>query len=97
MRGRAGAVIGYPLMPERFATNIDLSGQVSRWVEKTPLTAAFPALTVMFLDACFAFSHWSILRSKKGIDAARPAASAWAIIIGFTAVTVGFIVFSLCM
>lgn len=76
MRGRAGAVIGYPLMPERFATNIDLSGQVSRWVEKTPLTAAFPALTVMFLDACFAFSHWSILRSKKGIDAARPAVSA---------------------
>ncbi len=71
-------VIGYTLMPERFATNIDLSGQVSRWVEKTPLTAAFPALTIMFLDACFAFSHWSILRSKKGIDAARPAVSAWA-------------------
>lgn len=71
-------VVGYPLMPERIATNIDLSGQVSHWMEKAPLTAAFPLLTVVFLDACFAFSHWSILRSKKGVDAARPAASAWA-------------------
>ena len=71
-------VVGYPLMPERIATNIDLSGQVAHWVDKTPLTAAFPFLTVVFLDACFAFSHWMILRSKKGVDAARPAASAWA-------------------
>lgn len=71
-------VVGYPIMPERIATNIDLSGQVSNWVEKTPLTAAFPFLTVAFLDACFVFAHWSILRSKKGVDAARPAASAWA-------------------
>lgn len=71
-------IVGYPLMPERIATNIDLSGQVSNWVQKTPLAAAFPVLFVIFLDACFAFSHWSILRSKKGVDAARPAASAWA-------------------
>ena len=71
-------IVGYPLMPERIAANINLSGQVSNWIEKTPLTAAFPFLTVVFLDACFAFAHWSILRSKKGIDAARPAASAWA-------------------
>lgn len=71
-------IVGYPLMPERIATNVDLSGQVSNWVQKTPLTAAFPFLTVVFLDACFAFSHWSILRSKKGVDASRPAASAWA-------------------
>lgn len=71
-------IVGYPVMPEHIATNIDLSGQVSHQVGKTPLVAAFPFLIVAFLDACFAFSHWSILRSKKGIDAARPAASAWA-------------------
>ncbi len=71
-------IVGYPLMPERIATNVNLSGQVSNWVEKTPLTAAFPFLTVVFLDACFVFSHWMILRSKKGVDAARPAVSAWA-------------------
>lgn len=71
-------IIGYPLMPERIATNIDLQGQASNWVGKSPLTAAFPFLTVAFLDACFTFAHWSILRSKKGVDAARPAASAWA-------------------
>ncbi len=71
-------IVGYPLMPERIALNTDLSGQVSNWAQKTPLVAAFPVLFVVFLDACFAFSHWSILRSKKGIDAARPAVSAWA-------------------
>ncbi len=71
-------IVGYPLMPERIATNIDLSGQASHWTGKTPLAAAFPVLVVAFLDACFAFAHWSILRSKKGVDAARPAASAWA-------------------
>lgn len=71
-------LVGYPLMPERIATNVDLSGQVSHWMDKTPLTAAFPFLVVVFLDGCFAFSHWMILRSKKGIDASRPAASAWA-------------------
>ena len=71
-------MVGYPLMPEHLATNIDLSGQLAHWMDKTPLTAAFPFLIVVFLDGCFAFSHWSILRSKKGIDASRPAASAWA-------------------
>lgn len=71
-------IVGYPLMPDHIATNLDLAGQVSHWVEKTPLSAAFPVLAVIFMDACFAFSHWTILRSKKGIDAARPAASAWA-------------------
>ncbi len=71
-------IVGYPLMPEHIATNVDLSGQVSNWAQKTPLTAAFPFLTVVFLDGCFAFSHWMILRSKKGVDASRPAASAWA-------------------
>ncbi len=71
-------VVGYPLMPDLIATNIGLSGQVSHWAEKTPITAAFPTFLVVFLDGCFAFSHWSILRSKKGVDAARPAASAWA-------------------
>lgn len=71
-------LVGYPLMPERIASNINLSGQVSHWIDKSPLSAAFPFLVVVFLDGCFAFSHWSILRSKKGVDAARPAASAWA-------------------
>lgn len=71
-------IVGYPLMPDLIATNIDLSGQVSHWTEKTPVTAAFPVLIVVFMDGCFTFAHWSILRSKKGVDAARPAASAWA-------------------
>ncbi len=65
-------------MPDLIATNIDLSGQVSHWTEKTPIAAAFPILIVVFMDGCFVFAHWSILRSKKGVDAARPAASAWA-------------------
>lgn len=71
-------IVGYPLMPDLIATNIDLSGQVSHWTEKTSIAVAFPVWIVVFMDGCFTFAHWSILRSKKGVDAARPAASAWA-------------------
>lgn len=72
------AATGYSSMPEQIPMQISLSGEVSNWAEKSLAIAAFPALLSAFLGACFAFSHWSIVRSKKGIDAARPAASAWA-------------------
>lgn len=72
------AVVGYSLMPERIPMQINLAGETSSWVSKSPAVAAFPAVLSAFLALCLTFSHWSILRSKKGIDAARPAASAWA-------------------
>lgn len=74
----AMAAAGYSSMPEQIPMQIDFSGEVSNWAEKSLAVAAFPALLSAFLGACFTFSHWSIIRSKKGIDAARPAASAWA-------------------
>lgn len=74
----AMAAAGYSSMPEQIPIQIDFSGEVSNWAEKSPAVAAFPAMLSAFMAACFAVSHWSILRSKKGIDATRPAASAWA-------------------
>lgn len=74
----AMAAAGYSSMPEQIPMQIDFSGEVSNWAEKSPAVAAFPAVLSAFMAACFAISHWSIIRSKKGIDATRPAASAWA-------------------
>lgn len=74
----AMAAAGYSSMPEQIPMQIDFSGEVSNWAEKSPAVAAFPAVLSAFMAACFAINHWSILRSKKGIDATRPAASAWA-------------------
>lgn len=72
------AAIAYPTMPDQVPLQMNLSGEISNWAEKTPVLAAFPAVLSAFLAACFAFNHWSIIRSKRGIDAAQPAASAWA-------------------
>lgn len=74
----AMAVAGYSSMPDQVPMQVDFSGEVSNWAKKSPAVAAFPAVLSAFVAACFAISHWSIIRSKKGIDAARPAASAWA-------------------
>lgn len=74
----AMAAAGYSSMPEQIPMQIDFSGEVSNWAEKSPAVAAFPAMLSAFMAACFAINHWSIVRSKKGIDATRPAASAWA-------------------
>lgn len=74
----AMGVAGYSLMPEVIPMQINFDGEVSTWAHKSPAIAAFPAVLSAFLALCFTFSHWSIMRSKKGIDAAQPAASAWA-------------------
>ena len=74
----AMAVISYPAMPNVVPLQIDFSGAVTTTAEKSPLIAAFPAIVVLFVSLCMVFSHWTIVRSKRGIDASRPALSAWA-------------------
>lgn len=71
-------IVGYGAMPEQIAMQIDFAGNVTRWAQKSPGVVAFPALFVVFMAGCFIFSHWSILRSKKGSDPSMPAASTWA-------------------
>ena len=39
---------------------------------------AIPMHVDVFLAAVFAFCHWTVLRSKKGLEPGRPASSSWA-------------------
>ena len=68
----------YPSTPDLVPTHIDFAGNVNQWTPKGPALIAFPLLVEVFMAACFIFSHWMTIRSKKDIDPARPAISAYA-------------------
>ena len=68
----------YPSTPDLVPTNFDFAGNVNQWTPKGPALIAFPLLFEVFMAACFIFSHWMAIRSKKDIDPARPAISAYA-------------------
>ena len=68
----------YPFTPDLVPTHIDFAGNVNQWTPKGPALIAFPLLVEVFMAACFIFSHWMTIRSKKDVDPARPAISAYA-------------------
>lgn len=68
----------YPSTPDLVPTHFDFAGNVNQWTPKGPTLIAFPLLFEVFMAACFIFSHWMTIRSKKDIDPARPAISAYA-------------------
>ena len=68
----------YPSTPDLVPTHIDFAGNVNQWTPKAPALIAFPLLVEVFMAACFIFSHWMTIRSKKDVDPARPAISAYA-------------------
>lgn len=68
----------YPSAPDLVPTHFDFAGNVNQWTPKGPALIAFPLLFEVFMAACFIFSHWMAIRSKKDIDPARPAISAYA-------------------
>ena len=68
----------YPSTPDLVPTHIDFAGNVNQWTPKGPALIAFPLLVEVFMAACFIFSHWMTIRSKKDVDPARPAISAYA-------------------
>ena len=68
----------YPSTPDLVPTNFDFAGNVNQWTPKGPALIAFPLLFEVFMAVCFIFSHWMAIRSKKDIDPARPAISAYA-------------------
>lgn len=72
------AIAGYPVMPAQIPVHVDFSGAVTDVAAKSPAVAAFPIALELFLAGCFAFSHWTVLRSKKGTEPGNPASSAWA-------------------
>ena len=68
----------YPSTPDLVPTHIDFAGNVNQWTPKGTALIAFPLLVEVFMAACFIFSHWMTIRSKKDVDPARPAISAYA-------------------
>ena len=71
-------IAAYPHMPDLIPLHADFDGTVNRWEPKGPGVVAFPVIVQLFLVACFAFSHWIILRSKKWSEPGAPATSALA-------------------
>ena len=61
----------------QFPMHVDVSGNVTDMAQ-SPMVAAFPVALEVFLAAVFAFCHWMVLRSKKGLEPGRPASSSWA-------------------
>ena len=74
----AVVAVGYGSMPDAVPMHVDVSGNVTDMVPKSPMVAAFPVALEVFLAAVFAFCHWMVLRSKKGLEPGRPASSSWA-------------------
>lgn len=69
---------GYASMPDLVPMHMDFDGTVNRYAEKTPLILWMPVLIQAFMGLCFAFSHWTIARSKKWAEPGAPATSALA-------------------
>ena len=74
----AVVAVGYGSMPDAVPMHVDVSGNVTDMAPKSPMVAAFPVALEVFLAAAFAFCHWMVLRSKKGLEPGRPASSSWA-------------------
>ena len=74
----AVVAVGYGSMPDAVPMHVDVSGNVTDMAPKSPMVAALPVALEVFLAAVFAFCHWMVLRSKKGLEPGRPASSSWA-------------------
>ncbi len=74
----AVGALGYAQMPDQIPLHMDFDGTVNGWSEKTPLIIWMPVLIQAFMAACFAFSHWTIARSKRWAEPGAPATSALA-------------------
>jgi len=68
----------YPSMPDQVPMHMDLSGNITSWVDKSPATMAFPLLVQVVIFVTMLFSHYMIIHSKKAVDPAAPASSAYA-------------------
>lgn len=74
----AFAFVMYDRFPEQIPMNIELTGEVSNYAPKSIGSVLFPALIVGYMGLIFTVSHWFIIISKRPIDPAAPASSAYA-------------------
>ena len=68
----------YDQFPSQIPMNVDLAGNVTSSVPKSPLTVLFPTFFVAFMGAIFTLVHWGTIHSKKPVDPAAPVSSALA-------------------
>lgn len=68
----------YPSMPDQIPMQMDFSGNVSSYMQKSPATAAFPLYVEAFIAVVMVFTGWSIKVSKPDINPKKPATSAYA-------------------
>ncbi|MCH3967775.1 MAG: DUF1648 domain-containing protein [Atopobiaceae bacterium] len=85
----------YPSMPDQVPMHMDLSGAVTSWADKSPLVVVFPVLIQVVILAAMAFSHYSIVRSKRPVDPTAPVSSALAYGLFAHAQSVYLVVFGL--
>ena len=67
----------YPLMPEQIPMQVDLAGNVTSSVAKTPITASFGLIVCIIIAACFIFCHWGIVNSKRVVNPQKAVSSAY--------------------
>ncbi len=69
------ALMMYNQFPSQIPMNIDLSGHVTHYVDKSMGAVLFPAITVGYVGLIFTICHWFIIISKRPTDPAAPATS----------------------
>lgn len=70
--------LGYDAIPAQIPMQISFEGEITTWMDKSPLVIWIPVLVQVFFAVCFIAAHWAILRSKRPSDPASPLASAFA-------------------
>ena len=71
-------MLTYDRLPAQLPMHADLGGSVTDYSAKSPRAMLFPLMEAVFLGVVFTFCHWSILNSKRPVDPAAPATSAFA-------------------
>lgn len=74
----AAGVVLWPSIPDVIPMHADFTGNVNDWAPKSVGSVFFPVWVQLFMAACFVFSHWSILRSKRPASPGAPVTSALA-------------------
>lgn len=74
----AFGLFAYDRMPDQIPMHAGFDGTVTDYADKSLRSVMFPALVAAFMGIAFAFSHWSIIHSKRPVDPEAPATSALA-------------------
>lgn len=69
---------GYQRMPEHIPPQVDLSGETTHTIAKSPMAIWLPLLMFGLLAAVLIFTQYVIAHSKKGVDVNDPESSAYA-------------------